>query len=182
MDVVQDDKKMMGLVIVHTGNGKGKTTAALGLLMRAWGQDLRVGMLQFIKNSQAVFGETKAAQRMGIRLVAKGSGRTSAAKDLEKPAEIARQAWKEAQRLILSGDYDLLVLDEFTFPLTYGWLDTGEIIEWIKVSKPPSMHLVITGRYAPQSLIDFADLVTEMTLVKHPYKEQNIIAQPGIEY
>ena len=175
-------KKKKGLVIVNTGTGKGKTTAALGLLMRSWGRNMRVGMLQFLKNSGAKFGEIKAAKKMGIEIIPTGNGRTQNSKDIDQSAFLAQQAWLEAQLRIESGEYDLLVLDEFTYPLHFEWLNTFEVINWLRENKPPMMHLVITGRYAPQPLIDYADLVTEMTLIKHPLKEQGISAQPGIEF
>jgi cob(I)alamin adenosyltransferase len=175
-------KTKKGLVIVNTGNGKGKTTAALGLVMRSWGREMRVGMLQFIKSHGARFGEIRAAEKMGVELIPLGNGRVTRGNKSEEDIRVARQAWEEAKKRIISGVYNLLVLDEFTYPLIFKWLKEDEVIEWLKENKPPSLHLVITGRHAPKSLIAFADLVTEMTLVKHPYNEQGIMAQPGIEY
>ena len=171
-----------GLVIVNTGHGKGKTTAALGVLMRAWGRDMRIGGVQFFKHENASFGELKAAERMGIELTPMGDGFTWTSRDMDETTAKAINGWEVAKRKISSGEYDIFLLDEFTYVLTYDWVNTADAIEWLTANKPPMMHLIITGRDAPQALIDFADLVTEMTLVKHPFTEQGILAQPGIEF
>ncbi|MBO20623.1 MAG: cob(I)yrinic acid a,c-diamide adenosyltransferase [SAR202 cluster bacterium] len=169
-----------GLVIVNTGRGKGKTTAAMGVVVRAWGRGMRVIMLQFIKHSTANFGEQRAAQKMGIEMRAMGDGFTWRSKDLEQSAELAREHWEDCKKVIASGEYDLVVLDEFTYPMHYGWLDTEEVIEVLK-ARPEMLHVIITGRNAPEALVEYADLVTEMQVVKHPY-QQGIKAQPGIEF
>ncbi len=171
-----------GLIIVNTGHGKGKTTAALGVLFRAWGRGMRVGVIQFLKNQHARYGEIKAARKLGIDWVVTGDGWTWRSRDLDESAALARHGWTLAQEHIKHGDYDILILDEFTYPLHFGWLDVEEVVDWLRTHKPPGLHLIITGRYAPQALIDFADLVTEMREIKHPYKEQGITAQPGIEF
>ena len=172
-----------GLVIVHTGNGKGKTTAALGMVLRAWGRGMKVGVIQFIKNENARYGEIKAAERMGnIDWLTTGDGFTWASQDIDETEAKARHGWQLAQERIASNRYELLLLDEFTYPLHYGWLETGAVIAWLKANKPSRLHLVITGRYAPEALIEYADLVTEMREIKHPFKEQGIRAQAGIEY
>ncbi|MBE7553600.1 MAG: cob(I)yrinic acid a,c-diamide adenosyltransferase [Anaerolineales bacterium] len=176
-------KKKKGLVIVNTGNGKGKTTAALGVMTRAWGRKMRIGVLQFLKNENARFGEIKAAEQMGsIDWISTGDGWTWTSHDMDETEARARHGWQIAQERIISGNYNLLILDEFTYPLHYGWLDSAAVIEWLKANKPPMLHLIITGRYAPQVLIDYADLVTEMREIKHPLKGQGIRAQAGIEY
>ena len=171
-----------GLVIVNTGNGKGKTTAALGIMTRAWGRGMKVAVVQFLKNENARYGEVRAAEKMGIDWYATGDGWTWKSKDMDETTARAVAAWQIAQEKITGGGYDLIILDEFTYPLKYGWLDTTEVLAWLAANKPPMLHLVITGRYAPQPLIDFADLVTEMREIKHPYREQGIRAQPGIEF
>jgi cob(I)alamin adenosyltransferase len=171
-----------GLVIVNTGNGKGKTTAALGLLARAWGRDLRLGGIQFFKHENANFGELRAAKRMGIELTPMGDGFTWTSRDMDETQARALHGWELAKQRIASGDYDRFVLDEFTYLLHFGWLDVSEVTAWLREHKPPMLHLVITGRDAPPELIAFADLVTEMREIKHPYKDQGIRAQPGIEY
>ena len=175
-------RKKKGLVIINTGTGKGKTTAALGVMTRAWGRKMRVGILQFLKNENARFGEIKAGERMGIDWVSTGDGWTWTSQDMAETQAMARHGWQIAQDRISSGAYDLFVLDEFTYPLHYGWLDTDEVIAWFEANKPPMLHLIITGRYAPPALIDYADLVTDMRAIKHPLKEQGIRAQAGIEY
>lgn len=172
-----------GLLIVYTGNGKGKTTAALGTLLRAWGRGMRVGVIQFIKNENARYGEIKAAAKMGgIDWLTTGDGFTWTSADMDETVARARHGWQLAQTRIAGGGYDLLILDEFTYALHYGWLNTDEVLAWLRENKPPDLHLIITGRYAPAALVDVADLVTEMQPIKHPFKEQGIRAQPGIEY
>jgi cob(I)alamin adenosyltransferase len=172
-----------GLVIVYTGKGKGKTTAALGTLLRAWGRGMNVGVIQFIKNKNARYGEIKAAAKMGgIDWLTTGDGFTWTSTDMDETVARARYGWQLAQARIISGQYDLLILDEFTYTLHYSWLDIDKVLSWLKANKPADLHIIITGRYAPDALIDFADLVTEMQPIKHPLKEQGIRAQPGIEY
>ena len=171
-----------GLVIVNTGNGKGKSTAAFGVVLRAWGRGLRICVVQFIKSETGKWGEVKAAQKLGIEWLSTGDGFTWLSKDMDETTARTLHAWKMAQEKIASGAYDLIVLDEFTYPLHYGWLDVNEVIAWLKEHKPPMMHLIITGREAPKDLIDYADLVTEMKEIKHPYEEQGIPAQAGIEF
>jgi cob(I)alamin adenosyltransferase len=170
----------IGLVIVNTGNGKGKTTAAMGTLLRSWGRGLKVIMLQFIKHSTANFGEQRAAQRMGVEMRAMGDGFTWRSQDLEQTADLAVSHWEECKKIIASGEYDLVVLDEFTYPMHYGWIPVSEVIQVLK-ERPEMQHVIITGRHAPEELVEFADLVTEMRVVKHPY-QQGIKAQPGIEF
>ena len=169
-----------GLVIVNTGNGKGKTTAAMGTLLRSWGRGLRVIMLQFIKHSTANFGEQRAALKMDVEMRAMGDGFTWRSQDLEQTADLAVAHWQDCKKVIASGEYDLVVLDEFTYPMHYGWIAVEEVIEVLK-GRPDMQHVIITGRHAPEALVEYADLVTEMQVVKHPY-QQGIKAQPGIEF
>lgn len=176
-------RQKKGLVIVNTGTGKGKTTAALGVMTRAWGRKMKVGVIQFLKNENARFGEIKAAQRMGaIDWINTGDGWTWTSQDVDETVARARHGWEVTQQKILEGGYDLLILDEFTYPLHFGWLEINDVLAWLETNKPPMLHLIITGRYAPQNLIDFADLVTEMREIKHPFAQQGIRAQAGIEY
>lgn len=179
---VRKAKRRKGLVIVNTGEGKGKTTAAFGIAFRAHGRKMRVGVLQFIKPGTANFGEIRAARDAGIHIEGSGDGWTWKSKDLDESAALAMAGWERAREYIDAHRFDLLVLDEFTYPLHYGWIDADEAIAWLREHKPELMHLVITGRYAPAQLVDYADLVTEMSLVKHPFREQGIRAQPGIEF
>ena len=177
---VQGPRINVGLVIVNTGKGKGKTTAALGVALRAWGRGMRVIVLQFIKHSTANFGEQRAAQKMGLEMRAMGDGFTWRSKDLDKTADLAVAHWEDCKEIIASGDYDVIILDEFTYPMHYGWVDTNEVIEVLK-NRPEMLHIIITGRNAPEELVEYADLVTEMQVVKHPY-QKGIKAQPGIEF
>ena len=170
-----------GLVVINTGNGKGKTTAALGVLFRAWGREMRVEMFQFLKHTGARFGEKRAADKLGIPIKAMGDGFTWRSKDMDHTQELARQQWENCKQAILSDQQDVLILDEFTYPLHYGWVPVEDVIETLK-QKPHMMHVIITDRYAPDELIEFADLVTKMREIKHPYREQGIKAQPGLEF
>ena len=179
---VRKAKRRKGLVMVNTGNGKGKTTAAFGVAFRARGRGMDVGILQFIKPGTARFGEIRAAREAGIHVEGSGDGWTWKSKDLDESAALALGGWAKAQEYIAERRFDVLVLDEFTYPMHYAWLDTAEVIAWLREHKPEDMHLIITGRYAPEALVEYADLVTEMTLVKHPFKDQGIRAQPGIEF
>lgn len=174
-------KTKKGLVILNTGDGKGKTTAALGLMLRAWGRGMRVCMLQFIKHESANYGEIKAARKLGLEIRPIGDGFTWTSKDMDETIARARHGWEEAKEKIASGAYDMVILDEFTYPLHYGWLEPEEVITWLRDNKPPMLHLVITGRNAPQALIDHADLVTEMKEIKHPHRV-GVKGQPGVEY
>jgi len=169
-----------GLVIVNTGKGKGKTTAAMGLLLRAWGQGLRVCMLQFIKARTANWGEEKAARKIGIEMIPLGDGFTWLSKNIENDKALARQGWELCRQKILSGNYDLVVLDEMTYVFKYGWLTWEEIQDTFD-QRPAGMHVVVTGRYAPAELIEYADLVSEVVEIKHPY-QAGIKAQKGIEF
>lgn len=174
------DRRSQGLVIVNTGNGKGKTTAALGLLLRASGQGLRVIMLQFIKARSGNWGEVRAARRLGIEVVPLGRGFTWMSRDIEQDRALAREGWAACQAAVEGGAYDVVILDEVTYCFKYGWLDLAEVLDVVR-RRPAGMHVVFTGRDAPPELIDVADLVTEMREVKHPYKD-GIKAQKGIEF
>ncbi len=174
------DRHARGLVIVNTGNGKGKTTAALGILTRAWGRGMRVCALQFIKARTANFGEEQAARKMGVEMIPLGDGFTWTSRDIERDRALAREGWTLCRAKIESGDYDIVILDELTYCFTFGWLDLEEVLEVLR-RRPPGQHVIITGRDAPEALIAFADLVTEMREIKHPYRE-GVKAQKGIEF
>ena len=175
-------RQQKGLVIVNTGNGKGKTTAALGIITRAWGRDMRVGGVQFFKHENANFGELRAMKRMGVTLTPMGDGFTWTSRDLDETQAKALHGWEVAKAHIVSGEYDIFLLDEFTYLLHFGWLDVLEVVAWLQAHKPPMLHLIITGRDAPPALVEMADLVTEMREIKHPYAQQGIRAQKGIEF
>ncbi|MFN8590356.1 MAG: cob(I)yrinic acid a,c-diamide adenosyltransferase [Thermomicrobiales bacterium] len=173
-------RPVTGLVIVNTGNGKGKTTAALGVLFRATGQKMKAVMLQFIKAKSGNWGEVRAARQLGVEIFPLGAGFTWMSKDLEHDRALAREGWERCRAAIESGEYDLIILDELTYCFTFGWLDLDEVLDVLR-RRPPHQHVIITGRDAPQDLIDFADLVTEMREIKHPF-QQGIKAQRGIEF
>jgi len=172
-----------GLLIVHTGNGKGKTTCALGLMMRAAGQDLACCMVQFMKSRNDRYGEHVAAEKLGIEVHTMGDGFTWDTKNPEQDRQTARQTWNLCVEKLSSGDYDLLVFDELVYVLSYDMLPVDEILSEIRAARErqPSLHIVVTGRDAPKELIEAADLVTEMTEVKHPF-QAGIRAQKGIEF
>ncbi|MFC2051598.1 cob(I)yrinic acid a,c-diamide adenosyltransferase [Chloroflexota bacterium] len=169
-----------GLIIVNTGNGKGKTTAALGLLLRAWGHNMRVVMLQFIKSSTSDYGEHCAARRIGIEILARGAGFALRGKNMDTNKRLAIELWSLAKEKINSGAYHMVILDEFTYPLRYGWLSVEEVIDVLR-QRPEEVHVVITGRDAPQELIDFADVVSDIREVKH-HLRKGIKAQAGVEF
>jgi cob(I)alamin adenosyltransferase len=173
-------KKRKALVVLYTGNGKGKTTAALGMLLRAWGRGMKVCMLSFIKSETSNFGEERAAKKLGIELIPLGAGFTWLSNDLEKDKALAQKCWALCREKIASGEYDIIVLDEITYPITYGWLDVDEVIETLR-ARPADLHVVLTGRDAHEKLIEFADLVTEMREIKHPFNV-GIKAQPGVDF
>ena len=167
-----------GLIIVHTGDGKGKTTAALGLAIRAFGAGLKVLILQFIKGARRS-GELEALKILGVEVRQLGLGFITK-ENFSEQKNLAHSAIEIARQEILSGAWDLIVLDEINYAVKFGLLDAQEILELIKI-RPPQMHLVFTGRAAPPELIDAADLVTEMKLIKHPF-QKGIVAQAGIEF
>lgn len=178
--VVRARAERDGLLIVNTGNGKGKTTAALGLLVRAAGYDLSVGMFQFIKSAETLYGEHVAAEQLGVQIVPLGDGFTWLSENIEADRALAEAGWERVRGALADGTFDVLILDELTYCLKFGWLDTAAVVKAIR-ERPKGTHVVVTGRDAPQLLIDAADLVTEMRVIKHPYREQGIGAQPGIE-
>jgi cob(I)alamin adenosyltransferase len=168
------------LVLLNTGNGKGKTSAALGVTMRAWGRGWKICWLQFIKSKGSHYGETYAAERMGIEMLSLGDGFTWLSENIEHDIALAQEAWELARQKINSGDFDLVVLDEITYPITYGWLAVDEVIETLR-DRPANVDIIMTGRDADPALIEFADTVTEMREVKHVY-QTGVKAQPGIDY
>jgi cob(I)alamin adenosyltransferase len=170
-----------GLLIVYTGEGKGKTTAALGMLFRAWGHGFKIGVIQFIKSEGARWGEIKAAERLGIEWHTLGEGFVWEPENDAEARARAMDAWALAQNKIASEAYDLLILDEFTYPLHFGWIDPGQVVDWLATHRPPELHLVITGRNAPPELVSAADLVSEIRQIKHPF-EAGVRAQKGIEF
>jgi cob(I)alamin adenosyltransferase len=170
-----------GLILVHTGAGKGKTTAALGLAFRALGQGLRVGIVQFIKGAIAT-GEAALAARLApeLSMHVMGDGFTWNTQDRDQDIASAHKAWGRAVALLRDESFDLVILDELNVVLKHNYLPLDEVLAALR-SKRPMLHVVITGRNARDELIDLADLVTEMKLVKHPYRA-GVKAQKGIEF
>jgi cob(I)alamin adenosyltransferase len=170
----------MGLTLVFTGNGKGKTTAALGQVFRALGRGWKCCVIQFIKRDTAT-GENLFAQKQELLdFKTLGVGFVLPGQDPEPHRQAARAAWEEAVKVVASGVYRLVVLDELTYLCTYNFLDPAELVAALK-NRPGSVHVVVTGRNAPQELVEAADLVTEMKMIKHPM-DSGIRAQEGIEY
>ncbi|HBE20157.1 MAG TPA: cob(I)yrinic acid a,c-diamide adenosyltransferase [Cyanobacteria bacterium UBA11149] len=178
-----------GLIILHTGNGKGKTTAGLGMVLRSLGHGYRVAIVQFIKGAwepaekAALQHWTFSAngEKPQLEFHAMGEGFTWETQDRQRDTEKAHAAWQKAREFISNPDFRLVFLDEINVALKLGYLNLEEILTELK-QKPDNSHIILTGRGAPPKLIEAADLVTEMTPVKHPFREQGIKAQPGIEF
>lgn len=173
------DGERRGLLIVNTGDGKGKSTAAFGLALRAHGRGKAVKIFQFMKVPSARFGEHRMFEQLGIPIEGLGDGFSWKSQDLEHSAQLAREGWQRAKAAILSGDYFMVTLDEITYPLIYGWLPLHEVLVTLR-ERPAAVHVVLTGRRCPSEIIELADTVTEMTLIKHAFKA-GIPAQRGIE-
>jgi cob(I)alamin adenosyltransferase len=171
-----------GLIIVNTGNGKGKTTAALGMVMRSLGHGYKVAIVQFIKGAWEP-AEKAVLSKWSDQLEfhAMGEGFTWDTQDRERDIEKATAAWATSLEYILNPEYRLVLLDEVNIALKLGYLDVETVIEGL-ARKPEDSHVILTGRGAPEQLIAIADLVTEMSLIKHPFREQGVKAQAGIEF
>jgi len=178
---MSDSRK--GLILINTGPGKGKTTAALGTALRAVGNGMRVLVLQFLKGSWH-YGELDAVQPFGSNFVLRQMGRgfvkVGGAETDPEDIRLVQEAWAEARTAILSGDWDLVVLDEINYAIGYGMLDPAEVSETLK-RRPVMVHVILTGRNAHPSLVEIADTVTEMREIKHAY-QKGVLAQRGIEY
>jgi cob(I)alamin adenosyltransferase len=169
------------LLIVVTGHGKGKSTSAFGMLLRSWARGYRCGVFQFVKSGKWKVGEAKAAQALGgIDWEKMGDGWTWISRDLEESADRAREGWAEVKRRIEAERYEFLLLDELTYAIKYGWIPEEEVVSTLR-DRPGFQHVVVTGRDAPAGLIEAADLVSEVTKVKHPM-DAGIRAQQGIEW
>jgi cob(I)alamin adenosyltransferase len=176
------EKIEKGLIIVHTGTGKGKTTAALGMVMRSLGHGFNVAIVQFIK------GAWEPAEKRvldtwtdQIQFYAMGEGFTWETQDRQRDTDMAQVAWQQAAKCIRNPKFRTVLLDEVNVALKLGYLTVEQVLAELE-EKPQESHVILTGRGAPEALIERADLVTEMKLVKHPFREQNVKAQPGIEY
>jgi cob(I)alamin adenosyltransferase len=167
------------LVLVNTGDGKGKSTAAFGVVMRAVARGWRVCVIQFIKSDKWQVGEERVARQLGVEWLKGGDGFTWESPDLDKSEGRAAAAWQLAATTIASDAFRLVVLDEITYPMNYGWIAAGEVIEAIR-SRPPRVNIIATGRDAPEALIGIADTVTEMVKIRHAY-DRGIPARRGID-
>ncbi|MBD1886262.1 cob(I)yrinic acid a,c-diamide adenosyltransferase [Microcoleus vaginatus] len=179
---IANSSKEKGLIIVNTGNGKGKTTAALGMVVRSLGHGYRVAIVQFIKGAwepaeKAVF----QLWEKQLEFHAMGEGFTWDTQNRDRDIETAQKAWEKSLTFICNPAFKLVLLDEVNIALKLGYLQVEQVLSGLE-QKPEETHIILTGRGAPPALIERADLVTEMTLVKHPFREQGIKAQPGIEY
>ena len=172
-----------GLLMVNTGDGKGKTTASIGLMVRTAGRGLKCCMIQFMKSKTDRYGEHESLEKLGIEVHTMGAGFTWDTKDPAVDIETSRETWELCKAKMATGDYDLLVFDEIVYVLDYKFLDLDEVLTEIKKVRDsqPHLHVVMSGRNAPQALIDAADLVTEMKEIKHPF-HAGIYAQQGIEF
>ena len=178
------ERRNLPVLAVHTGPGKGKSTAAFGMALRAWNAGMRIAVFQFVKSAKWKVGEESAFAALpgAIEWHKMGSGWSWSRKagSDDDHAAAAAEGWAEIARRLAAQEHDFYVLDEFTYPLKWGWIDIGEVVEVLR-NRPGRQHVVITGRDAPQELIDAADLVTEMTLVKHPM-DTGRKGQRGIEW
>ncbi|GGX82468.1 cob(I)yrinic acid a,c-diamide adenosyltransferase [Litchfieldella qijiaojingensis] len=173
-------QKDQGVLLVLTGPGKGKSSSGFGMLARALGHDMKVGVVQFIKGKFRTGEEAFFRRLPEVDYHVMGEGYTWDTQDRERDIEAAEAAWKEARRMLGDDTYDLVLLDELNIALRYEYLDLDQVLDDLE-ARPEMQHVVVTGRYAPQALIDIADTVTEMGVVKHAFKDQGIKAQKGVE-
>ncbi len=177
-----DPRKRKGLIIVNTGDGKGKSTAAFGLAIRAAGNKMNVFIMQFMKGKWKA-GERNSFEKLApyVEVIPMGDGFTWDTNNIEQDKATARKAYEIVKEKLLSGKYQMVIFEEINYVLHYKFLPEDEFLELLK-NKPEKVHVVCTGRNAPEKLIEIADLVTEMKMIKHPFKEQGIPAQKGIEF
>jgi cob(I)alamin adenosyltransferase len=174
------ERRVRSRVLVHTGDGKGKSSAAMGVMLRAVSAGWRVAVVQFVKSGRWRSGEEEAARTLGVDWWSLGDGFTWDSDDLDRTREVAVEAWRAAAALIASGEHRLVILDEVTYPITWGWIDGAEVGEAIR-SRPPDVSVIATGRDAPEELRSVADTVTEMVSRKHAF-DDGIAAMRGIEF
>jgi len=179
--IIATKTREKGLVMVHTGKGKGKSTAAFGMVFRALGNGMKVGVVQFVKGRWQT-GERVILEKLGdqVTMTAMGDGFTWETQDRQRDIDAARAAWERAKAMIMDDEHDMVLCDELNIVLRYDYLPVAEIIETLK-AKPEMKHVIITGRNAKEELMHFADLVTDMTMVKHPFRD-GVKAQVGVEF
>jgi cob(I)alamin adenosyltransferase len=170
-----------GLLIVHTGTGKGKSSAAFGMGLRVVGHGMKLGVVQFIKGALNTAERDLLGNFPNCDFHTMGEGYTWNTQDREADVATASKGWEQAVSMIQSGEYQMVILDELNVVLKYEYLPLEEVLD-VLGKRPPMLHVVLTGRHAPEALIEAADLVTEMRLVKHPYREQGVKAQKGVEF
>ena len=172
-----------GLLMVNTGDGKGKTTAALGVLVRAAGRGMKCCLIQFMKSKNDRYGEHESLEKLGVEVHTMGDGFTWDTKDPAQDIKTSENTWALCVEKMNSEEYDLLVFDEIVYVLDYKFLDVVKILDEVKAirEKQPHLHMILTGRNAPAELVEAADLVTEMKEIKHPF-HAGIYAQQGIEF
>jgi cob(I)alamin adenosyltransferase len=168
------------VVVVNTGDGKGKSSAAFGVMIRGVARDWRVAVVQFIKSGEWQVGEERVGRQLGVDWFTIGEGFTWDSDDLSRDEAVARTAWEWGKGLIEAGEHRLVILDEITYPMNWGWIDTDDVVETIR-QRPARVNIVATGRDAPAALVDVADTVTEMRKIKHAF-DRGIVAKKGIEY
>jgi len=173
-------RRARSLVLVNTGDGKGKSTAAFGVVLRAVARDWPVAVVQFLKSGKWQVGEEAACRRLGVDWWSIGEGFTWDSEDLTEDQAVARAAWDHARSLIAAGEHRLVVLDEITYPVNWGWIEVDEVVDAVR-GRPEDVSVILTGRDAPEAFVDLADTVTEMRNVKHAY-DQGITAKKGIDY
>jgi cob(I)alamin adenosyltransferase len=179
-DVPAQLVRVDSLVLINTGDGKGKSSSAFGVMGRAWARGWRVIVIQFVKGGKWQVGERKLAEHLDIEWLTMGDGFTWESTDIDETVAKGQHAWAVAKTKLVSGEYDLVILDEVTYAAKYAWVDVHEMVEAI-TTRASKTNVIITGRDAPQELIDVADTVTEMTMIKHAY-QKGIRAKKGIEY
>ncbi len=172
--------RAQSVVLVHTGDGKGKSSSAFGVMARGWARGWKVGVVQFVKGGKWKTGERKLADHLGIEWHTLGDGFTWESTDLDETAAKGRHAWEVAAARLVSGEYQLLILDELTYAVNYGWVPVADVVASLR-SRAPRTSVVVTGRRAPPEIVEVADTVTEMRKVKHAY-DRGITAIKGIEY
>lgn len=174
-------RRVASVVVVNTGDGKGKSSAAFGVVVRAVARDWRVGVVQFLKSGKWRVGEEKVCRdRLGVDWFAIGEGFTWLSEDLSEDEAVAQEAWRHAAALIKAGEHRLVVLDEITYPMNWGWISTDEVVAALR-DRPEQVNVVCTGRDAPAALVEVADMVSEVRKVKHAY-DTGVHAMKGIDY
>lgn len=168
------------LVLINTGDGKGKSTAAFGTLLRAMSRGWKVAVIQFLKSGEWQVGEEKVLTGQGAEWWAMGDGFTWDSEDIDQSQAVAQAAWEHARKVLGSGDYDVVLLDEVTYPINWGWISLDDVVASIE-ARPERTNVILTGRDAPQRLIEIGDTVTEMRKVKHAF-DRGVMARRGIDY